>query len=130
MSSIQLRANISLNDLINSVDQLENKDLEYFLDQILSLHANRKKKGLNTSEGDLLEKINNTLSDEEQETYQKLLKKRDEESLSEEEHSTLLQISDKLELLHAQRMEALSDLAKLKGVKLSALLEQLEIKRF
>jgi hypothetical protein len=50
-----------------------------------------------------------------------------DETLTPTEHQELLTLQQRLEALHAARMKALSELAKLRGLTLTAIMEQLGI---
>lgn len=127
MSSIQIKTKVTISDLINGVEQLSNQDLDAFIKNILSVRAKRNSQVSDKEETELLEKINETLANEELERYRILIQKRDEESLSEPEHQELIAVSDKIEWINAKRMESLSRLADLKGISLKEIMKQLEI---
>lgn len=57
--------------------------------------------------------------------YKDLAKKRDAESLTPSEYDELLDLTDRIERFEVQRLEALSRLAKLRGLSLRALIGEL-----
>ncbi|MEK6284506.1 MAG: hypothetical protein AABO57_02055 [Acidobacteriota bacterium] len=75
-----------------------------------------------------MERINEALPAELMARLCELEAKRDNSSLSEAEAEELLTLSDRAEQLHAERLEALADLAKLRGTTLTALMDQLGIR--
>jgi hypothetical protein len=59
------------------------------------------------SEASLLEKINTGLSQESWQQYHALIKKRQAETLTEEEYIQLIQLTTRLETLNVQRIQSL-----------------------
>jgi hypothetical protein len=59
--------------------------------------------------------------------YQILRKKREAETLTEDEYNTLIQLSDRIEQIGAQRLESLASLAQLRQVSLLDIMEILGI---
>jgi len=57
--------------------------------------------------------------------YQALAKKRDAESLTPSEYQELLRLSDRVERFEVQRLEALTQLAQLRGLSLKSLIKAL-----
>jgi hypothetical protein len=57
--------------------------------------------------------------------YQELLRKREAAQLSGAELEELLALSDRIEVLHAERMAAIAELARLRGISLSEMVSQL-----
>lgn len=64
---------------------------------------------------------------EQWQRYHQLRGKLQAELLSEAEHQELLQLSDYREMQNAKRLEALVHLARLRGLPLRALMQQLEL---
>jgi hypothetical protein len=75
----------------------------------------------------LFEQINRTPPETDQREYAQLRRKLKEETLTEVEHSRLKELIDQRELLNAERVEALAQLATLRGVSLRQLMAQLGI---
>jgi hypothetical protein len=73
-------------------------------------------------EAQLLDKINQGIPSELCAQYQVLRAKREAETLSETEYNTLIQLSNRIAQLGAQRLEALANLAQLRQVSLAQLL--------
>ncbi len=78
-------------------------------------------------EADLLQQINLGLSSDRWEHYHTLLAKRRTETLTPAEHATLIDISDQIEQANVQRIQALIELAKLRGQSLSIVMQELGI---
>ncbi len=128
MPTIQVEAELSIEKLIEAAGQLSQPELERFISQVLALQAQRKAPSLSAEESALLMTINSGLSEEMYESYRKLIEKRREGHLTEEEHSDLLRISDENENRQAERLEALVKLARLRNTSLNELMSTLAIK--
>jgi hypothetical protein len=63
-----------------------------------------------------------------QQYYNELIAKREAETLTSDEHQNLLRLTEQIEKLQAQRIEYLADLAQIRGISLTALMENLGIK--
>ncbi len=76
-------------------------------------------------EAELLQRINQSLTPEAWQRYEALLARRQAETLTPDEQTELVALSDQLEDLNAQRLEALTELAQLRGASVPALMAQL-----
>jgi hypothetical protein len=72
--------------------------------------------------------IDTGLPSESWERYHRLIEKRRAETLTLEEQSELIQLSDRIEELNVERMAALAELARLRRKALPDLLHQLAIR--
>jgi hypothetical protein len=117
----------SADQLIEAAGRLPDVELNEFVRQVVQLGAARRTPSLSTRETELLQKVFAEESYESLERYQELLKKRDSNELSAEELSELLSLSDRMEVVHAERMSAIADLARLRGISLSETLAQLGV---
>ncbi|MFN0088200.1 MAG: hypothetical protein ACKVX9_22610 [Blastocatellia bacterium] len=63
----------------------------------------------------LLARINKGLPAEDRARMRALIEKRDDETITSEEWQEFAALTDRLELLHADRLAALVELAKLRG---------------
>lgn len=127
MSKVKVEVQLSLDELFKAVEQLNKTDLERFLSQIIALIAQRQAFNLPQSEAELLLKINQSIPSDTQKYYNELILKRDAENLTNDEHRELLHLTEQIEKLQAQRIEYLADLARLRGITLSTLMENLGI---
>ena len=75
----------------------------------------------------LLQQINLGLPEETWQHYHELIAKRRAETLTPDEQATLIEISDQIEKLNVNRVKHLVELARLRKVSLSALMQQLGI---
>ncbi|MCY7320993.1 MAG: STAS/SEC14 domain-containing protein [Phormidesmis sp. CAN_BIN36] len=126
-SAILPKAPMSLDELIQAASQLDETDLDRLLHQVVVLRAHRKAHALPEQEAQLLHKINQGIDPELRAQYQILRAKREAETLTDAEYNTLIQLSNQIEQLGAQRLEALANLAQLRQVSLSELMETLGI---
>jgi len=103
--------------------------MEEFTSQVIAMRAQRRagSLSLSLSESEFLEEINRGMPGESRCRLEELVARRQDEALSSEEHQELLQLTKQLESLEAERARHLVDLASLRGVSLSELLEQLGI---
>jgi hypothetical protein len=118
---------MSLDELIKAADRLNATELDLLLQQVVYLRARRKTAVLPEDEAQLLLRINQGIPADLLAQYQLLLQKRDAETLTDSEHSLLIQLSTQIEQIVAQRLEALADLAQLRQVSLLDLMETLGI---
>ena len=75
-------------------------------------------------EADLLKQINSGLSSEWWALYERLKEKRVAETLSEQEHDQLIQMSDQLEQANARRIGVLVKLAQRRGTTVDRLMQE------
>ena len=127
MSSVEVRSQVSLDELLRGVAQLEAQELEHFVSRVLVLRGQRLAPSLAAEEARLLEKVNQGLSPPAQQRYDELTAKRKAESLSSEEHRELLEMIDAIELADAERLRGLTALAQLRDVSVEALMADLGI---
>ncbi len=118
---------MSLDELILAVNQLNSSDLDRLLQQVVILRAHRKANVQTLEEAQLLHKINQGIDPELRFKYQTLRAKLEAETLTDAEYNTLIQLSNQIEQFGAQRLEALANLAQLRQVSLSELMETLGI---
>lgn len=128
MPSIEVRSQVSLDELLNGVAQLEARELEHFISQVLTLRARRMAPSLANEEAGLLEKINQGLSPTLQQRYDVLTAKRRAEALTSEEHLELLDLIELIERADAERVRALTGLAQLRNVSVKELMAELDIR--
>jgi hypothetical protein len=128
MPTIQLQANVSPNDLLRAVGQLDGRELDEFVAEVLAIRARRHSRCLPLGEADLLARINQGLPAEQHDRYQELIARRQAQSLTPSEISELLQLTDQAELLEADRAAALVELARLRQVSVDDLIRDLGLR--
>jgi hypothetical protein len=117
----------SVNAILTTVRQMPIAELEQLVDQVIAIRAERVAPHLTADESALLARINKGLSQEDGARMRALIEKRDDETITTEEWQELAALTDRLELMHANRLAALVELAKLRGVTLDEVMSQLGI---
>ena len=100
-------------------------DTGVYIARMLEERLRRKRRPtprLSSRESESLEKINVGLPEETWLRYHELVAKRRAETLSASEQATLIALSDQIEATNVARIEALAQLARLRGVSLAALM--------
>ena len=118
---------MSLDELIKAANQLNEIDLDRLLQQVVTMRTQRKAHVLSTEAAQLLDKINQGIPAELRTQYQQLRAKFEAETLTDDEHTNLIQLSEQIEQIGAERLEALAELAQLRQVSLTELMNQLGI---
>ena len=79
------------------------------------------------AEAELLEKINEGFPEDFWARYRYLIARREQEALTPEEQAELIALSDRVEARNVQRLGYLVELARLRGVSVTNLMDQLGI---
>jgi hypothetical protein len=127
MPTIHLEAEVSRESLLKAVSQLELTEFDALVAELLNLPAKRGSDRLQSTESELLARINEGLPDALRDRFGELIVRRDQEMLSSEEHAELLRLTEEVERREGNRVEALAELARVRGMPLSALMELLGI---
>lgn len=83
---------------------------------------------LSREESELLQRINTVVSDALWDEYDDLAAKRVAETLSPEEHKRLIELSDRIERIHVDRIAAAAELGKIRNVPLKQIMDELGIR--
>ncbi len=118
---------LSTAQIIAAVARLTLPELEEVFDHVIALQAKRKAAHLSAAESALLARINQGLPSALRDRIAFLRAKREDESITDTEYEELTRLTDHAEELHADRMAALVELAKFRGVSLPGLMDQLGI---
>ena len=97
MPTVQITAQASTDELLRSVASLPAAELEQFVTRVLALRARLKAPTIPDQEANLLHKINIGLSAIQQQRFADLNLKRQEETLTDEEHQELLVLIEEME---------------------------------
>ena len=116
---------LSAEDIISAVAELSLREIEEVFEHVLALQAERKASHLPTAESELLVRVNAGLPADLAERLATLRTKREDGTITDMEYEELTRLGDQAEELHADRLGALVELAKLRGVSLPVLLDQL-----
>ena len=87
---------MSLDELIQAANELDETELDRLLQQIVTLRAQRKAHALPTEEADLLASINQGVPADLRAEYQALRAKREADTLTAAEHNALIQLSNQI----------------------------------
>ncbi|MBD2667448.1 hypothetical protein B6N60_02164 [Richelia sinica FACHB-800] len=128
MSAVKVEVKISVEELFNAVEQMNQLDLEQFLSRVITLHAHRKATSLIQAEVDLFLKMHQGKVANSHSGYDKLLSRETMEILRSDEYKELLYLSEQIDKLQEHRVEYLSELARLHGISLTQLIETLGIR--
>ncbi len=128
MPTVKIEAQLSKDDLLQAVQQLNLAELEQFIQDIIAIKAKQKAPHLSKDETDLFLKINQNIPQNIQQRYQILINKRKNETLTEQEYQELLQLTEQVENHQVERLASLTQLAQLRQLSLSNLITQLDIK--
>ena len=104
-----IRAEASPDDLLDAVAQLPTEELSVFAERVAVL----------------LLRIGRGLPADVRRRYDDLLAKRREERLRSDEHAELVRLTDEVERLDAERIEAIVALARLRGVSAATVMQSL-----
>ena len=118
---------MSVDELIAAANTLNESDLDRVLHQIATLRARRKLTVLPEEESKLLLKVNQPVPSGLRSNYQVLREKREAETLTDDEYDRLIQLSEQIESIGTQRLEALATLAQLRQTSLVELMKTLGI---
>jgi hypothetical protein len=127
MATLHIEAQLSSDDLLKAMEKLETPELERFVSLLLDLKARRSAPSLPSRDAERLAKINPGLPAALTSRYHELIDKRRAGTIGADEYEELLRLTDEVETLHAQRIENLADLARLRGVPLAGVMQQLGI---
>ncbi|MBV9850596.1 MAG: STAS/SEC14 domain-containing protein [Armatimonadetes bacterium] len=127
MPTVQLEAQLSPEQLLNAVEQLNVADLDILLDRILTLRAERRLLPSSQAEASLLKATHWPLTPDEQRRYEHLIARRQAEVITPEELQELIGTTDRLEAWNVERLNAVIALAKLRHVSTDEMLRTLGI---
>ncbi len=102
-------------------------DPDAFVLNTLERHLARPPSGphFSAAETEILRQINIGLPPEDWQRYDDLRAKRESETLTVDEHATLIKLSDEIEAGNARRMAYLVQLAQMRGLELEELMREL-----
>ena len=118
---------MSIEELLDSAAQLDTPELEHLVSEVLALQAKRRAPCLSKDEAALLQKINQGPPPDVQQRYDTLIEKRQEETLTSDEHQDLITLNDQIEESDAERVKSLAVLAELRNVSITTLMKDLGI---
>lgn len=120
-------AQFSPNDLIRAAEQLDAPELERVIADLLALLAHRKAPALDQTEAELFQRINRGIPADVQQRYDVLIVRRRAEQLTPDEYSDLLQLTERIARIEAERTADLAMLARLRNIPMVRLKADLGI---
>jgi hypothetical protein len=119
--------NSSVATLYNEAERLDNRSLDAFISNILSLRIQRGVSDEQKREVMLLKKINKSLSTEQMNRFRELNEKHNDSKITENEYTELGFFVEKIERLNVTRLKYLIELAQLRKTTVKQLMIQLGI---
>ncbi len=113
--------------LLERVRQMAPGEFEAFVEKAIALRVGSTSTTLSHAETALVQRINRGLSIDMRKRYSALVKRRNRNLLTSDEHQELLELTQQAENQDADRAAALVELAKLRHVPLRALMKQMGI---
>jgi|GEM_PF-1552909 len=124
---VSVEVELSAADLLKAVEQLSPPELEQHIAQALSLRAQHTATSSPTTESELLRRINTGFSDEFYTRLDNLIAKRQDDTLSSEEHAELMRMLDQVEARDVSRLYDLMALAQIRSTTVPQLVAALGI---
>ena len=125
MPTVTIEAQLSPDDILSAVAQMDAPELDLFANRVLALRAARIAPSVPTEETELLRQINQQVPADIQKRYDALRRRRDAETLSKAEYSELQTLTEQIEQRDADRLQRLADLARLRQKPLRVLIAEL-----
>lgn len=122
-----LQVEASSEELLRAVAQLPPEELASFVERVVVLRAERAAPHLNWDESGLLLTINRAIPLDLQQRYDELITKRRSETLTPDEYTELLTLTNQMEQFEVGRVRALAELAQLRQTSLTDLMYALGI---
>ncbi|MCY7348785.1 MAG: hypothetical protein LH614_21560 [Pyrinomonadaceae bacterium] len=116
--------NLSSQQILSAVQTMPLDELEKLVGNVLAVRAERIAPHLSGEETKLLRIIQKTLPDKNLKRMKELQTLRDEEKLLSEGFAELAELIEKLEEIHAKRINAVVALADLRGVSFQTAMQQ------
>ncbi len=125
MPTVQIEADLSYDTLLQVAGQLSLRELEELEARLRELRARRQAPSLPSAESALLLRINEPPDATAEARYAELRARLIDGTLTSTEHQELVALSDAREEQWAQRLEAVAELARLRGVGLMEMMQEL-----
>ncbi len=116
-------------NLLNAFVKMPEKEFERFVEEVKRLRQKPTKSFWTKREVEIIQKINEfVLPPEKQARYDKLVRKRQDEKITESEMKELIVLTDETEENTLRGVELLVKLTKSKGESIDKIMERLEIR--
>src|SRR5258708_4527615 len=126
MTVVSVRAQLNTQELLDAIGQLDVIELEKVARHVSRLRS-RKATGQEARETSLLKIVRQRRSRDFQRRYQELMRKRQDESLTDAEYQELLRLTNEAEAFDTRRIKALAELAELRKTDLDTLMRELSL---
>ncbi len=127
MTTISIEAQISTEQLLRAIKHLPSSEFTTVVAQMLTLRAQRQAPHLSQPETVLLLQINQGLSEEALHGFSDLVAKRQAEAITPDELQELITLTNQIEQYDTRRLAALIELAQIRQVPVSELMDSLGI---
>lgn len=119
---------LSMKDVLSVVEQFNSNELEVFIQKVQTLRTKKATIKIEPKIEELIKIIHRNFTEEEQVRFNELIKKRQTYEISEIELNELIEMSDYVEMLAVERVNALAKLSKLTGKSVDTLMIELDVK--
>jgi hypothetical protein len=124
----QQHTNDMIDGLVRTAELLKLSQLEELINRLKALRQQRLLKRLPGDEAELIDRINNWLPPDIQEQLSALIAIRDAGTLPADQENELTALLDKAKEAHNQRVQVLTELAGLRNISLTALMNELGVR--
>lgn len=128
MRTVQVKSNITFEELINGVLQLDAPDFEKFIEKVQELKKHQNKAIKSDEETKLIIQAKENLSQKDLFRLKELEQKQYDSSLTKAEQEEMESFIQRLEKLHFQRILAIGQLAQLRGQSVDVITKELGFK--
>ena len=119
---------LSTEQILSAVPTLSTPDLEQLFERVLTVQAERKTPHLPAIESALLLRAKQGTPSALGQRFNQLRAKREDCTINDDEYAELTALCDQIEILHAERLQAIAELAQRHNLGLDAMLSQLGIR--
>jgi hypothetical protein len=127
MTFTPIEVQISPEQVLAAVAKMSEGELDSFVGQILQIRGKRQAPNVAAAEADLLQKITHCIPPNLQTRFNELVKQRQANTIDEASLQELRDLSNQIELLEADRIRHLAQLAQLRSTSIDDLIQQLHL---
>lgn len=124
----QINQQDNLSNVVQAMSELSLSEIDFAMQKLIELRKEKLPSVLSQKETEILKKVNRPVPGEINSRYNNLKEKRDQHRLSAEEHQEIIELTTYLEQHNVERLQALIELAKIRNISLTDLIESLELK--
>lgn len=119
---------VTTENLLNAVVQMPENEFNRFVKRARALRKNGEKKRIvSPVEADLLHKINTIFPPGKRHRFDELYARFKNNDLNDDEYEEALALNDEIEMLNAERIGLIGELAKLRGQTLEEVMDFFEL---